>query len=64
MLERDNEYLKNRNIYLNREIQQLRDTNKVLSSRQFNVDAFCNMHSESISAIAHAVTDLRTLLKR
>jgi len=49
---------------LMREVEQLKEINKLLEQRQFDVDAFCRMHAEGISAISHVITDLRVLLQK
>ena len=59
-----NKYLNASNLSLIRENEHLKEVNKLLEQRQFDVDAFCRMHAEGISAIAHVVTDLRALAQK
>lgn len=63
MLETDIRILHDQNRRLREEVWRFKEMNKVLETRQFDVDGFCRMHGEAVTAIAHVVTDLRTIIK-
>lgn len=64
MLEEDIRILHDENRRLREETWRLKEVNEILKTKQFGVDAFCRMHSESVSSISHVVSDLRQLLPR
>lgn len=46
------------------ENSHLREINKLLQTRQFDVDAFCRMHADGMTAIAQSMTSLRAFINR
>ena len=46
------------------ENNHLKEKNKLLKERQFDVDAFCRMHAEGMTAVSQAVNALRILMER
>ena len=63
-LETEIRILLDENRRLREETWRLKEMNKVLATRQFDVDAFCRMHANAMEAIAHVVTDLRTIITK
>lgn len=48
---------------LRNENEVLRKINELLSKQHFDVEGFCGMHREAVTAIAHVVTDLKEILR-
>ena len=64
MLEEDNRILRDENSRLREEVSNLKETKQLLIKKDFDVDAFCRMHAEAVSALAHVVTDTRMLIQK
>ena len=64
MLEEDNRILRNENKTLREEVRNLKEMKQFLIRKDFDVDAFCRMHAEAVTAIAHVVTDTRGLIQK
>lgn len=62
ILEEENRILRNDNQRLRDEIQVLKEMKQFLLRKDFDVAAFCRMHEEAVTAIAHTVADLRSII--
>lgn len=51
------------NSRLRQEVEQLKEVNQLLLRKDFDVGEFCKMHNETITAIAHTVTNLRVIIQ-
>ena len=63
MLLEDSKRINRLNGHLMREVEHFKEMNKLLATRQFDVDAFCSMHANAMEAVAHVVSDLRIFRK-
>ena len=64
MLEEDVRIYRGQNIELRKEISNLKQTNQLLLKKDFDVEGFCRMHAEGITALSHALTDLRVIIQK
>uniref|UniRef100_A0A6H1ZCR0 Uncharacterized protein n=1 Tax=viral metagenome TaxID=1070528 RepID=A0A6H1ZCR0_9ZZZZ len=64
MLEERMDSLIRENIALRKTTDHFKEVNELLKQRQFDVTAFCTMHAEGTTALAHALTDLRVIIQK